>query len=105
MNVVVTGGAGFIGSHVVERLFYDAPSEVIAGRTFDVGEENQAVLELAETVKAVIACRRGPNGHTQGSVPACEEQAKRILSLPIHQHLQADAIEYVASCSRSYYGN
>lgn len=39
-----------------------------------------------------------------GSFPACEMQAGRILSLPIHQHLTPAQIEYVASCIRDFYG-
>jgi dTDP-4-amino-4,6-dideoxygalactose transaminase len=41
--------------------------------------------------------------HGPGSFPVCEEQAKRILSLPIHQHLRPEAVEYVATCIRNYY--
>lgn len=32
----------------------DAPKDVVAGEIFNAGDENQSVLELAETVKAVI---------------------------------------------------
>lgn len=37
-------------------------------------------------------------GHTRGAFPVCEHQAGRILSLPIHQFLQAEDIAYVAAC-------
>ncbi|MCG3770117.1 MAG: dTDP-3-amino-3,4,6-trideoxy-alpha-D-glucose transaminase [Nitrosomonadaceae bacterium] len=43
--------------------------------------------------------------YERGSFPVCEEQANRILSLPIHQHLRPEEIEYVASCIRNFYGN
>ena len=35
-------------------------------------------------------------GYRQGAFPVAEAQAQRILSLPVHQHLSAEQIEYVA---------
>lgn len=41
--------------------------------------------------------------HSQQSFPVCEVQAKKILSLPIHQDLEEDQIEYVASKIKTFY--
>lgn len=42
-------------------------------------------------------------GYSSGSFPRCEEQASRILSLPIHQNLRSDSIRYVAACIKEFY--
>ena len=39
-----------------------------------------------------------------GSLPQTEAQAKRILSLPIHQHVTSEQIEWVAKSIRTFYG-
>lgn len=41
--------------------------------------------------------------HGPGSFPVCENQARRILSLPIHQHLLPAQINYVAACIRAFH--
>jgi nucleoside-diphosphate-sugar epimerase len=43
--------ADMVESYVV---LLDAPKEVVAGEIFNAGDENQSVLQLAETVKTVI---------------------------------------------------
>jgi len=43
-------------------------------------------------------------GYNKGDFPKCEAQAERILSLPIHQYLTSDQIEYTASLIRRFYG-
>lgn len=42
-------------------------------------------------------------GHKKGDFPATEEQAKRIVSLPIHQFLSEDDIRYVALTIEAFY--
>ncbi len=42
-------------------------------------------------------------GHKPGAFPNTEMQAKRILSLPVHQFLQPDDIRYVADTIREFY--
>ena len=42
-------------------------------------------------------------GYTRGDFPVTERQSERILSLPIHQFLQADDIDFVAETIRSFY--
>lgn len=39
-----------------------------------------------------------------GSLPTTERQAKRILSLPIHNHLTNEEIDYVCSAIKAFYG-
>lgn len=43
-------------------------------------------------------------GYKKGRFPATERQADRILTLPIHQFLAADDIEYVAEAVNAFYG-
>ena len=43
-------------------------------------------------------------GYKRGQFPATERQADRILTLPIHQFLSTDDIEYVAETVNGFYG-
>ena len=43
-------------------------------------------------------------GYKEGDFPVCESQAKRILSLPIHQYLTKEQIYYTAGLIRKFYG-
>ncbi len=43
-------------------------------------------------------------GYKKGDFPVCEAQAKKILSLPIHQYLTETQIHYVVGLIWSFYG-
>ena len=43
-------------------------------------------------------------GYKGGQFPVTERQAERILTLPIHQFLSTDDIEYVAETVNGFYG-
>ena len=45
---------------------------------------------------------RGLN-HRVGDFPETESQAQRILSLPVHQHLDVEAVAYVAACVEEFF--
>ena len=45
-SVMVTGGAGFIGSHLVDRIIVDKPSNLIVVDNFFLGKESN--LEQAK---------------------------------------------------------
>ena len=42
-------------------------------------------------------------GHGPGDFPVCEEDCKTILTLPVHQHLTSDEVDYVIDGVRSFY--
>ncbi len=42
-------------------------------------------------------------GYARGDFPEAERQAARILSLPVHQYMQDDEIEYVVESVRGFY--
>jgi len=42
-------------------------------------------------------------GYAEGDFPVCEAQAKRILSLPIHQYLSRSDVEYVAEAVNRFF--
>ena len=42
-NVLVTGGAGFIGSHLVDRLLSDGASEVVVIDNLFTGDESNLI--------------------------------------------------------------
>lgn len=43
-------------------------------------------------------------GFSQGDFPRAERQSRRILSLPVHQHLSEEQVGYVVSKIREFYG-
>lgn len=42
-------------------------------------------------------------GYQEGSFPVAEEQAKRILSLPIYPELTSNELEYIVKCVSNFY--
>jgi dTDP-4-amino-4,6-dideoxygalactose transaminase len=46
-------------------------------------------------------CRR--MGYTKGDFPRCEEQATEILSLPVHQYLTEEQLQYVIRLLKQFY--
>ena len=44
-----------------------------------------------------------PLGYKRGSFPACEAQSARILSLPIHEYLTEDDLQYVVARLTEFY--
>jgi dTDP-3-amino-2,3,6-trideoxy-4-keto-D-glucose/dTDP-3-amino-3,4,6-trideoxy-alpha-D-glucose/dTDP-2,6-dideoxy-D-kanosamine transaminase len=42
-------------------------------------------------------------GYQEGDFPVCERQAGEILTIPAHQHITEEQIEYVVECFRSFY--
>jgi len=42
-------------------------------------------------------------GYKKGDFPICEEDCRTILTLPVHQHLRSNEIEYVIDCVRRFY--
>ncbi|RYF00918.1 MAG: hypothetical protein EOO77_33500 [Oxalobacteraceae bacterium] len=41
-------------------------------------------------------------GHGRGSLPVTESVSERILALPVHPHLSAEAVAYVAENVRAF---
>ncbi|MBU2488592.1 MAG: DegT/DnrJ/EryC1/StrS family aminotransferase [Proteobacteria bacterium] len=42
-------------------------------------------------------------GYRKGDFPATESQAKKIITLPVHQHLSEEEVEYIIRSVKSYY--
>ncbi len=42
-------------------------------------------------------------GYKAGDFPICEEDCRRIISLPVHQHLKSEQTAYVIDCVREFY--
>ena len=42
-------------------------------------------------------------GYKEGDFPACEAQAKSIITLPVHQHLTDEQITYVIDNIKEFY--
>jgi dTDP-4-amino-4,6-dideoxygalactose transaminase len=42
-------------------------------------------------------------GYKPGDFPVCEEHCRTIISLPVHQHLTSEEIDYVVECVRRFY--
>lgn len=43
-------------------------------------------------------------GYQRGDLPVTEAQAQRILSLPVHEHLSEEQVEWVSQSIRAFYG-
>jgi dTDP-4-amino-4,6-dideoxygalactose transaminase len=43
-------------------------------------------------------------GYKEGDFPVAERQAKRIITLPVHQHLRAEQVKYMIDCVAEFYG-
>lgn len=42
-------------------------------------------------------------GYKEGDFPVCEEQAKHIITLPVHQHLSQEQLDYVVEKLKEFY--
>ena len=42
-------------------------------------------------------------GYNRGDFPVCERHCETIITLPVHQHLVPEEIDYVIDCVRSFY--
>ena len=42
-------------------------------------------------------------GYKQGDFPVCEEHCRTIITLPVHQHLTSDQVDWVIGNIRQYY--
>lgn len=44
-------------------------------------------------------------GYKEGDFPKCEEDCKKIITLPVHQHLTDEEVEYVIEMVSTFYAN
>ena len=44
-------------------------------------------------------------GYKEGDFPVCEEDCRTIITLPVHQHLKPEDLEYVIDSVRGFYRN
>ena len=44
-----------------------------------------------------------PLGYREGDFPVCEEHCRTIISLPVHEHLTSEELDYTASHLRQFY--
>jgi len=42
-------------------------------------------------------------GYKEGDFPLCEEDSRTIITLPVHQHLTEEALEYMIEQIRAFY--
>jgi len=43
-------------------------------------------------------------GYQKGDFPTAEEDGRTMITLPAHQHLENDEIDYVMQSIRAFYG-
>ena len=119
MRVFVTGGAGFIGSHVCERLLHSG-AEVIAFADFSSGNtriEGATVIEgdirnFEEVLAAMSACTHVVHLAALASVPASFANPSQSESVNLQGTLnvieaarQAGAKRIVFSSTAAIYGD
>ena len=44
-----------------------------------------------------------PFGHKLGDFPVSDWQARNKLSIPCHEHMEQDELQYVVDCIREFY--
>jgi dTDP-4-amino-4,6-dideoxygalactose transaminase len=54
-------------------------------------------LHLQKAAKAL--------GYKRGDFPVCEADCDSIITLPVHQHLSNNQVDFVADCIRKFYSN
>ena len=42
-------------------------------------------------------------GYKEGSFPITESQAKKVMTLPVHQFLNEDQLKYMVNCMKDFY--
>ena len=42
-------------------------------------------------------------GYKEGDLPVAEKQAKRIITLPVHQHLTRDQVQFMVDSVTAFY--
>jgi dTDP-4-amino-4,6-dideoxygalactose transaminase len=96
------------------RLPYDQPYATAVYHTFVIQAEQRQTLQQYLTEYGIGTAIHYPVpihlqpvaaqlGYGPGSFPVAEQQAERILSLPIYAELQPAALEYIARSMRRFY--
>ncbi len=74
-SIMVTGGAGFIGSHLVDRLVKEKPSNLVVVDNFFLSKESN--LTEAKTNYPKLKIFNQDVGNLFGICPKCGELCKR----------------------------
>ena len=115
MRVLVTGGAGFIGSHIVDRLV-DGGHEIVvvddlsSGRRANVNREARLVdldISAPEFLDAAVSFRPDVISHwaAQASVPASVSDPQRDAIVNVVGGINVCKAAVAAGCSQLVYIN
>jgi dTDP-4-amino-4,6-dideoxygalactose transaminase len=84
-------------TYVVQVEARDALMTYLAGQGIDTKIHYPIPIHLQAPCRDL--------GYGPGDFPVCEDQARRILSLPINEHLTDAQIDHVADCIRRFYSH
>ena len=79
---MVTGGAGFIGSHVVDRLIKEKPSNLVVVDNFFLGKESNLTESKANYSKLKILHQDAKNRKTMKQIMA-DERIQVVFNLAV----------------------
>jgi dTDP-4-amino-4,6-dideoxygalactose transaminase len=65
--------------------------------------ENGVEAKVHYPVPLHLQPAAGYLGYKEGDFPECEAQAKSIITLPVHQHLNQKHLEYVVATIKKFY--
>ena len=83
-------------TYVVQAERRNRLAEFLKGRGVETKVHYPIPLHLMEAARKL--------GYKRGAFPVAEEQAGKIISLPVQHHLREEQIRYVISCVREFYG-
>jgi dTDP-4-amino-4,6-dideoxygalactose transaminase len=70
---------------------------------FQYLKENGVEAKIHYPVPVHLQAAARPFGYHEGDFPVCERDSRTVISLPCHQHLTGDEIDYVCEKVRSFY--
>lgn len=82
-------------TYVIQARDRDRLSAFLAGRGIETKVHYPVPIHLQPAAREL--------GYQAGDFPVCEAQARSILSLPVHQHLTRQELDYVCQCIGEFY--
>ena len=66
-------------------------------------DENGVDAKIHYPIPMHLQKAAGYLGYKEGDFPEAERQAKRIITLPVHQHLRSEQVRYMIDCVAEFY--
>ena len=96
---IPTRFAGHRDSYQLYQVMVDQRDELLAHLV-----ENEIEAKVHYPLPLHLQVAAADLGYSTGSFPVCERQAGEILTLPAHQHIEVDQVDYTIECIKDFYG-